>query len=254
MRAEIEQLIRRSGLLSGDVWRRLPNLIFPPRCLGCEAAVSDVGALCAECWLDVSFIDGAVCPCCGRPFELDPGSQALCGACLRSPPLYDRARAVFVYNDASRPLVTGFKYGDRTDRAPSFGRWLARAGGELLCDADVLVPVPLHWKRLFLRRFNQSALLAQAIHRESLVPVLLDGLERRRPTEQQVGLSHAKRRRNVRGAFQVPDKRLPQISGRNIVLIDDVVTSGATVEACTKALKKAGAARVDVLALARVSR
>lgn len=252
-RAQINDLIEQTGLLSADVWRRLPNLIFPPRCLSCEAAVLDVGALCGSCWLDIHFIDGAVCPSCGQPFELDPGPGALCGACVQSPPLYDRARAVFLYNEASRALVTGYKYGDRTDRAPSFGRWLARAGGELLADADLLIPVPLHWRRLFLRRFNQSALLVQAVHRETLVPVLLDGLERLRSTQQQVGLSHAKRRRNVRGAFAVPDKRISAISGQKVVLVDDVVTSGATIEACTRALKKAGAARVDILALARVA-
>ncbi|TNE57107.1 MAG: ComF family protein [Alphaproteobacteria bacterium] len=243
-----------SGLVAADVWRRLPNLIFPPRCLSCETAISEVGALCADCWLGVTFVDGAVCQRCGQPFELDPGVETVCGGCLQSPPLYDRARAVFLYNDASRALVTGFKYGDRTDRVPSFGRWLARAGRELIDDADVLIPVPLHWTRLFQRRFNQSALLAQAIHKETLVPVLLEGLERSRSTQQQVGLSNAKRRRNVRGAFKVPEKQIPHVLGRKVVLIDDVVTSGATVEACTRALKKAGAARVDVLALARVLR
>jgi ComF family protein len=157
-----------------------------------------------------------------------------------------------VYNAASRPLVTGFKYGDRTERAPAYGKWMARAGKDFLSEADLLVPVPLHPQRLIGRRFNQSAMLAQAVGRETLVPVLLDGLRRTRPTQQQVGLTTSKRRRNVMGAFSVHPKRSDQLSGRRVVLVDDVVTSGSTVDACLKALQKAGVSGASVLSLARV--
>jgi ComF family protein len=228
------------------------DFIYPPRCLRCDTSVKDQGSLCSECWSEVDFIDGAICATCGQPFELDPGEGALCGNCIALAPLYDQARSVMVYNEASRPLVTGFKYGDRTERAPSYGRWMARAGKEFLSEADLLVPVPLHSQRLVGRRFSQSAMLAQAVARETLVPVLLDGLRRTRPTRQQVGLTTSKRRRNVMGAFSVHPKRSDQLRDSHVVLVDDVVTSGATVDACLKALQKAGVSKTSVLSLARV--
>ena len=231
---------------------RVLDILFPPRCLKCETRVLASGSLCPSCWYDVDFISGALCDKCGVPFEIDPGEGALCGACLAHPPSYDRARSIMIYNDASRPLVTGFKYGDRTERAPAFGRWLARAGADVLATADLIIPVPLHRRRLISRRFNQSGLLAQSLGRETLIPVAVDAMVRVRATQQQVGLSHAKRRRNVRGAFAVRKPVAGILAGAHIVLIDDVFTTGATVSACARILKRRGAARVDVLTLARV--
>jgi len=171
---------------------------------------------------------------------------------IAAPPAYTRARAAVRFDDISRSLVHALKYQDRTDLAPPMGRWMARAGDELLQDADALVPVPLHWKRGWSRRYNQSATLAKIIAEQSHVPMWVDALKRIRPTEQQVGLSRTARARNVQGAFEVSPDRRSQIHGRRVVLIDDVLTSGATVDACSRALLRAKAASVDVLIFARV--
>ena len=162
------------------------------------------------------------------------------------------ARAAVRYDDISRQLVTSFKYADRLDLAPMMGHWMARAGRELLGQADALLPVPLHWRRLWARRFNQSAALAHAISDIAGVPVLHGALKRVRATPQQVGLSKTERADNVQGAFRVPAEEKPQVAGRRLVLIDDVLTSGATVDTCARALLRAGAAHVDVLVFARV--
>ncbi len=171
---------------------------------------------------------------------------------IANPPAYDRARAAVRYDDVARALVLSFKYGDRLDLAPILGRWMARAGTELMHEADALIPVPLHWRRLWARRFNQSAALAGAISGQCGVPVLHDKLKRVRATSQQVGLSKPQRADNVQGAFQVPPEQKAAVAGRRLVLIDDVLTSGATVDACARALLRAGAAHIDVLVFARV--
>jgi ComF family protein len=230
------------------------DAVLPPLCLSCRVEVDEAGALCAACWDKIAFLAPPHCSACGFPFDYDPGGPALCGACLRKPPDYGRGRAVMRYDDASRPLVLGFKHGDLTHGAPAYGRWMARAGAELLREADLVVPVPLYWLRLFRRRYNQAALLAQAVGRAAGVPVAVDLLVRRRPTPSQGHLSRAARRRNVRGAFAVRPRRAALARGRRILLIDDVLTTGATAEACARALLRAGAASVDVLVLARVVR
>jgi ComF family protein len=171
---------------------------------------------------------------------------------IADPPAYRKARAAVRFDDVARDLVHAFKYGDRMDLAPSLGRWMAVAGGELLAEADMLVPVPLHWRRLWARRFNQSMALAQAVSRHSGVAVAGGLLKRVKSTAQQVGLSRPERARNVQGAFRVPDGERAQVAGRRFVLIDDVLTSGATVDACARALLRAKAAHVDVLVFARV--
>ncbi len=228
------------------------NAVLPPQCLSCSEPVDRPGALCARCWEGVRFLESPLCAVCGYPFDFDPGPDALCGSCSRRPPPYGRARAVFRYDDASRSLVLGFKHGDRTHGAPAFGRWLARAGRGLLADADVAVPVPLHRSRLFRRRYNQAALLVRALEQETGITAGLDWLVRRRRTPPQGGLSPAGRRRNVQGAFAVRRGREDAVVDRRVVLVDDVLTTGATVSACARTLLRAGAASVDVLTLARV--
>jgi len=171
---------------------------------------------------------------------------------IAAPPAYTRARAAVRFDDVSRTLVHALKYQDRTDLAPPMGRWMARAGEELLRDADAIVPVPLHWKRGWSRRYNQSAALAKIIAKHAGIQMRADALKRNRPTSQQVGLSRTERARNVQGAFEVAADRRDQINGRRVVLIDDVLTSGATVDACARALLRAKAASVDVLVFARV--
>ena len=184
------------------------------------------------------------------PFAFATQSGLLCAACVAESPRFRKARAVFAYDDGSCDAVLAFKHGDRTDAAPDFGAWLARAGAELLAEADALVPVPLHPVRLFRRRYNQSALLALAIGRTARVPVLPDALQRVRNTPVQGSRSRAARLDNVRGAFRV----CRPVQDRRVVLVDDVMTTGATVEACAAVLLRAGAAHVDVLTLARVVR
>ena len=235
--------------------QRLVDSMLPPRCINCRALVDRETALCAECWLLFDFLSPPVCVCCGFPFEYDPGPpDTLCAACTARRPVFDRARAVLVYGELSRRLVLDFKHGDRTWPAPAFGRWLARAGAELVAEADLAVPVPLHRSRLYARRYNQAAMMALALGRETGLAVQPDLLTRRRPTPSQGRLSPSARRRNVRGAFAVRPGHAAGVEARRILLVDDVLTTGATAEECARTLLRAGASAVDVLTLARVVR
>ena len=232
---------------------RLLDIVFPPSCLVCRKAVAEHGALCAACWSEIAFIERPFCERLGTPFERDldqPGMISLEAAA--NPPAFNRARAVARYDsDKARALAHRLKYYDRLELAEPLGRWMARAGAGLLADADVLVPIPLHRLRLFSRRFNQSAALARVVSRESAVPAETLALTRVKPTAPQVGLSRAQRAANLSGAFRVDAERAPLLRGRNIVLVDDVLTTGATANAATRALLRAGAARVDLLVFAR---
>lgn len=239
--------------LVAELSGRVLDLLLPPRCLACGAEIVRPGALCSACWDEVAFIAPPYCALCGYPFDFDSGPAALCAACLREPPAFERARAVMRYDARGRALVLGFKHGDRTEGVPSYASWLARAGAELLADAEILAPVPLHWRRQFARRYNQAALLAQALARDSGVPLVPDLLRRRRATPSQGRLSAAARARNVAGAFAVNPARAETLAGRRVLLIDDVLTTGATAGACAAALRRGGAAAVDVLVLARVA-
>ncbi len=239
-----------SGALSHAA-RTALDIALPTLCIACREPVAGVG-VCAACWTQLSFIERPYCPRLGIPFVYDPGSDMLSMEAIANPPAYQRARAAVRYDDIAKVLVHALKYQDRTDLAPAMGRWMARAGAELLETADVLIPVPLHWRRGWSRRYNQSGALARVIAAQSGVPVAPDALKRVRPTRQQVGLSRNDRARNVQGAFKVATDRTNRIQNRRIVLIDDVLTSGATVDACARVLLRAKAAQVDVLVFARV--
>jgi ComF family protein len=227
------------------------NIALPTLCVSCRDPVDGEG-VCADCWARMSFIAPPYCPRLGIPFVYDPGPDMLSMEAIANPPAYGRARAAVRYDDVARTLVHALKYQDRTDLAPAMGRWMARAGRELLGEADVLVPVPLHWRRGWSRRYNQSGELARVIAAASGVRLAAEALRRTRPTEQQIGLSRTERASNVQGAFKVAPDRQSAIAGRRVLLIDDVLTSGATVDACARALLRAKAANVDVLVFARV--
>jgi ComF family protein len=236
----------------GATARRVLDLGLPPLCPTCREPVADAGAVCSQCWSKLTFISRPYCERLGIPFAYDPGPGVLSMEAIADPPNYNRARAAVRYDETARTMVQSFKYGDRLDLAPAMGRWMATAGRELLSEADALVPVPLHWRRLWSRRFNQAATLAQTISRISGVPVAHDRLKRVRATRQQVGLTQAERARNVQGAFRVPREARPQVLGKRLLLVDDVLTSGATLDTCARILLRAGAANVDVLVFARV--
>jgi ComF family protein len=234
---------------------RILDFVYPPLCAACRTPVGEPHSLCGACWKKMTFFDGSGCAICSFPFEFDPGAGAVCAPCQAHPPSFERARSVVQYDPGSRDPILALKRADRLDLVPVFARWLERVGRPLLVEADVIVPVPLHWRRLWQRRYNQSALLAQRLTKLSGVPCETRLLERVRPTPSQGDMPSAKaRRRNVRGAFRVGALKKAKIAGRTVLLIDDVYTTGSTIEACAKALKRAGAARVLVLTLARVVR
>jgi ComF family protein len=229
------------------------DVIVPPVCLACHRPLSSHDAICSRCWSDIDFIRPPLCDRLGIPLPFDVGAPMISAAAAAAPPSYDRARAVARFDGVMRDLVHDLKFRDRHDARRLFGRWLTEAGAALLTDADVIMPVPLTRGRLVTRRFNQAAILAQSVsgltgmHYE---PLALQRIKRTRP---QVGLSREQRRDNVAGAFAVADAKTAELAGAKIVLIDDVITTGATVRACARVLKRAGASRVDVLALAMVT-
>ena len=229
------------------------DFLIPPTCLACHRPLSTHDAICAGCWSKIDFIRAPLCDRLGLPMPFDVGGPMISAAAEADPPVYDRARAVARFDGVMRDLVHNLKFRDRHDARRLFGRWLAEAGSELLSGADLIVPVPLDRWRLLKRRFNQAALLARELNR--LTGIAWDplALQRARRTATQVGLTHDQRRRNVQGAFAVGKQRTDAIRDRAIVLLDDVITTGATVGACARALKRAGARRVDVLALGLVT-
>jgi ComF family protein len=230
------------------------NALLPPRCLRCGGGVDRPGALCAACWEQVDFIGPPMCSCCGFPFELAPAEGTRCGACERRAPAYDHARAVMAYDAGSRDLILGFKHADRTEGAPAYAAWMARAAADLLDTVDLIAPVPLHRWRLLRRRYNQAALLANGLAARTGLPSVPDLLIRKRNNPSQGHLSPEGRWRNVRGVFAPHPGRTARLAGKRVLLVDDVLTSGATVEACAKVLRRGGATGVDVVTLARVVR
>ena len=240
------------GGLVTSTFRFALDVALPPLCPSCREPLGGGVGLCAECWSKLSLIEPPYCARLGIPFAYDPGQGLLSMEAIANPPAYERARAAVRYDDIARALVHAYKYGDRLDLAPLLAGWMARAGRELLADADALIPVPLHWRRLWARRFNQSATLAREIGKKANVPVLHNALKRARATAHQVGLSKTQRAENVQGAFRVPTDAKGEVTGRRIVLIDDVLTSGATSDTCARVLLRAGAKAVDVLVFARV--
>ncbi len=226
------------------------DIVLPPQSL-VTGHIRDAGAD-GGIWSKVNFLDEPCCRLCGFPFEFDQGSDMLCGRCAVKKPAYDMARAAFQYDDVSRSMVLEFKHGGRTQGLAAFAAHMRRAGRAFLPEADALIPVPLHYSRRIKRRYNQSALLGRSLARISVPDFNPDSLVRERATQTQGGKSASGRRRNVQGAFAIREGHKNRLAGAHIVLIDDVMTTGATLESCARTLKRAGAKRVDALVLARV--
>lgn len=250
-------LKRLAGRLS-SVPGVLLDALLPPECLVCESEVARQGTLCAACFRGLAFIGEPLCARCGVPFahvgqaERGPGDTLLCPRCAARPPGYAAARAALRYDDGARRLILPLKHADRPELAGPLARQMARAGTALLDRAQLVVPVPAHWRRLLARRYDQAALLARAVADLAQKPCLPDALRRIRPTPALAERSAAERAAVVAGAFRVRPRAVSRIAGRAVLLVDDVVTSGATAEACTEALLAAGADAVWVLAAARV--
>ncbi len=242
------------GRAARHLGRAALDVVFPPACISCRAAIEAHGALCPACWGQVRFIEKPYCDRLGTPFAADLGAEGLLSPeAIAHPPVYARARAVARFEDGPvRHLVHRLKYGDRLELAQPLGLQMARAGRELLAEADFLLPIPLHRGRLFWRRFNQANALAAVISKAAKVPLDPFLLKRTRATPSQVGLTKVQRAENMHGAFEVPDAEKIKIEGRALLLIDDVLTSGATLNAAARVLLRAGAARVDALVFARV--
>lgn len=240
------EVLKRSG--AGFV-----DLLLPPRCPSCRTIVGKDGSFCAPCWSRLHFLTAPMCACCGLPFAYSIGDDALCGACAETQPPFDRARGALVYNAASAGLVLSLKHGDRTGLARVMAGMMARAAAPMLAERPILVPVPLHARRLRARRFNQAALLAHTLARSADLPVITTALARIRDTPISRGMSRRQRAENVRGAIRVRSRAALRIKGAHVLLVDDVMTTGATAEACARALRRAGAARIDIVTFARVT-
>lgn len=247
--------LQRAGAVAGWAGRAALDALLPAHCLTCDVQVDAPGQLCAACFRQTQFVTEPCCDRCGAPFEAagQGGAALTCEACRVRPPAWRRARAALRYDDQTRRIVLPFKYSDRPEMAAALAPHMARAGAALLREADVLVPVPLHRLRLLSRRYNQAALLAAAVARLSGRPAVLDALRRTRATRQLAHMSQDKRDSEVAGSIAVRPRRLARIAGARVLLIDDVLTSGATAGDCARALLAAGAAGVDVLVAARAS-
>lgn len=230
------------------------DFMLPPRCLSCGQEVSSLHTLCDLCWPKLNFISSPQCICCGWPFVYAPDDNLLCGHCIRRRPLFTRAQTVFSYDASIRQLILRFKHQDRLDLAPRLAQWMVKAGEhvQIFSKISAIIPVPLHWTRLLYRQYNQAGLLAQNISREVHIPYSPRILRRPMATPSQGGLTKQQRLTNIRRAFQVPSSQRKILQGKSVLLVDDVFTTGATLQECTRTLLHAGAAEVRVLTLARV--
>jgi ComF family protein len=235
--------------------RRLLDVLLPPLCLRCREPVVEPQSVCGACWSGIRFLAPPWCAQCGIPFPHALGVDVRCASCLARPRAFSRLRAAIAYDEGSRDLILGFKHADKLEACPLLARWMLACARDEVVQADLLVPVPLHWKRLLMRKYNQAGLLAHGLSRLTGVRVAPEVLVRRRATESQGAMTSARARlRNVASVFSVPAATRANVVGKSILVVDDVLTTGATITACSKALLKAGAANVSVVTLARVVR
>lgn len=230
---------------------KILDIIFPPCCISCGENVNESGTICHKCWGEINFISDPQCNICGFPFDFEISNNPICAACAKEKPHFSKARAVFLYDDSSKKMVTSFKYTDRIENRKAYAKWMARIGENLIADADFLIPVPIHLRKLISRKYNQAGLLAQEISKISGKKTVTNALIRKKHTIKQASLNRRIRFQNISGAFNVNDKFSTILEGKRILLIDDVITTGATADECAKILKKARVANVDVLTLAK---
>ncbi|WP_246318837.1 ComF family protein [Peteryoungia desertarenae] len=247
----MQKVVNVSRLFHRNTFSRLSDLLYPPCCAHCHIHTGSHRALCPSCWSEIRFIERPFCDVLGTPFAYDEGEGAVSPEAIANPPAFDRLRSATVHDGVARHLVHALKYRDRTDLAPMMASWMARAARAELHAADAIIPVPLHRLRMFRRMFNQSAELGRHLAMATDRAFLPEALIRRKRTEQQIGLTANARALNVRNAFLVPEGREDLVFGRRLVLVDDVYTTGATVNAAAKALRRAGAADITVLTFAR---
>ena len=229
--------------------------VYPPRCLTCGEMVEGDFGLCGPCWRDTAFIGGTVCDCCGLPLPGTSGGEAVqCDACLSEAPPWVQGRAALIYRDKARKLALALKHGDRQEIARPAALWMANAIRPLVCEQTLIAPVPLHWSRMLKRRYNQSALLARALARQLDLPVCLDLLQRTRATRSLDRMTRAERAEELAGAISATPRRRHRLVSRPLLLVDDVLTSGATLGASARACLEAGSGPVRVVTLARAAR
>ena len=227
------------------------NEIIPPRCISCKIITQDDTSFCSKCWEKIDFISNPQCHICSEPFELSVEKEVICPNCIKTRPLYNMARSALAYNENSRNMIIEFKYYNKTHTVDIFAKWMMINGQEVIENSDIIVPVPLHKMRILKRRYNQSALLANALGRLSKLPVRIDLLSRIKNTPPQSELSFNSRKNNVSNAFKTNKKKCADIEGKNICLVDDVMTTGATVESCARVMLEAGAKNVNVLTIGK---
>lgn len=232
--------------------RALLDLLYPPLCLACDAPVATSGTLCVTCFMRLRAITAPFCPVLGLPFDKPQPAGTLSLPAIADPPPFGRARSAVLYGEVARSLVSRLKYGDRPEIAAFCARFMARAAADLWGENAVLVPIPLHARRLLRRRYNQSTEIARTLSRLTGVPLLTGLLRRRRDTRQQVGLTATGRARNIGGAFTTSPAISRRLAGRRVILVDDVITTGATVKAATRALRSSGVMDIDIVSFARV--
>ena len=243
---------RRIGL--GPFFRSALDVLYPAACVGCNVPLGEADGVCPACWRQLPFIEKPYCERLGTPLPADFGLPLLSAAAIKDAPVFGRARSVARYDDLARELVHRLKYGDRLELALPMGRWMARAGRDVLNDATLIIPIPLHRRRYWGRRFNQAGLLAKSIGKQTGCPVAAHLLKRVKSTPSQVGLTRNERLKNLQGAFNVAAKHRRHIAGARIVLVDDVMTTASTANAASRVLLRAGAASVDVLVFACVAK
>lgn len=232
------------------------EFIYPPQCPACRAEIEAATGICPDCWRQIAFLAGDLCRYCSAPLDRDLGPDGACDACVHHPPAWDRGAAAVLYEGVGRRLVLALKHGDRLDIAPLAANWMMRAGRDLIASSDLIVPAPMHWRRLARRRFNQAGELARAIALAGGAPHAFapDLLIRRHATATQDGKTRGERMENVSGVFAVAPAWRSSVPGGSVLLIDDVMTTGATLSECAEVCRRAGAAEVNVLVMARVAR